>query len=113
MQQSQAQVKLARDFRQHLERHFRFIGGLDNLPLLATAPRRNGGRKELALTMADMGLVKGVEVGCRYGASALLWKEFIPGLTLTCYDPYRAYHRVSQERQDKIYAGAQENAAAG
>lgn len=99
------------NLRQALEKHFRFMGGADNLPLLATAmPRKNGGRKQLALTMRDMGLLRAVEVGCRYGASAQLWLESIPGLDLTCIDPYRAYHRVSQARQDLIYAGARENA---
>ena len=100
------------DLRKHLDKHFRFIGGLDNLPMLATArARKAGGRVGLARTMNDMGLVKAVEVGSRYGASAILWKESIPELELTCIDPYRAYHRVSQARQDLIYAGAQENAA--
>lgn len=104
----------SQDLRQALNKHFRFIGGLDNLPELATSLyRRRGdgmGRVALAKTMADMGLTKGVEVGCRYGASGILWKEHIPDLKLICYDPYRAYHRVSQERQDLIYAGALENA---
>jgi predicted O-methyltransferase YrrM len=102
------------DLRKALNKHFRFIGGLDNLPELATSlyrRRADGmGRKALALTMADMGLKKGVEIGCRYGASGMLWMEHIPDLALICYDPYAAYHRVSQERQDLIYAGAQENA---
>jgi predicted O-methyltransferase YrrM len=100
-------------FRKALEKHFRFIGGLDNLPELCTSlyrRRADGmGRKALALTMNDMGLKKGVEIGCRYGASALLWKEFIPDLNLTCIDPYAAYHRVSQERQDEIYEGIKKN----
>jgi len=103
------------DLRKHLEKHFRFIGGLDNLPELATSlyrRRSDGmGRVSLARTMADMGLLNAVEIGCRYGASAKLWREHIPGLSITCVDPYLAYHRVSQERQDLIYAGAQENAA--
>jgi hypothetical protein len=100
------------DLRQILEKHFRFQHGPDNLPILATPmPRKNGGRVQLAKTMADMGLKMGVEVGCRYGASAKLWLENIPGLDLVCIDPYVAYHRVSQERQDLIYAGACENAA--
>jgi len=87
------------------------MGGPDNLPILATPlSRRAGGRVALAKTMADLGLTYGVEVGCRYGASAKLWREHIPDLDLTCIDPYRAYHRVSQERQDLIYAGACENA---
>ena len=102
------------DLRKHLNQHFRFIGGLDNLPELATARDRGRrdtkGRLNLARVMNDMGLTKGVEVGSRYGASAILWKETIPELDLTCVDPYRAYHRVSQERQDLIYAGAKENA---
>ncbi len=103
---------MQQDLRKHLEKHFRFMGGRDNLPILATAmPRKNGGRVQLAKTMADMGLKKAVEVGCRYGASAKLWRENIPDLDITCIDPYRAYHRVSQKRQDKIYAGAQENSA--
>jgi predicted O-methyltransferase YrrM len=103
------------DLRQQLEKHFRFIGGLDNLPILATSRHRSSrdarGRMSLARTMNDMGLKKAVEVGSRYGASAILWRENIPDLDLTCIDPYRAYHRVSQARQDLIYAGAQEHAA--
>jgi hypothetical protein len=99
------------DLRKHLNKHFRFIGGLDNLPELATPlTGRDKGRIDLAKTMNDMGLKKAVEVGSRYGASAILWKEHIPGLDITCIDPYVKYHRVSQERQDKIYAGACENA---
>lgn len=100
------------DLRKHLKAHFRFIGGLDNLPELATPlTGRDKGRIDLAKTMNDMGLRKAVEVGSRYGASAILWQEHIPGLDITCIDPYRAYHRISQERQDLIYAGACENAA--
>src|SRR4030095_6564759 len=100
------------DFRKAREKHFRFIGGLDNLPELATSlyrRRADGmGRVSLAKVMNDLGLAVAVEGRCRYGASAQLWREHIPGLNLTCIDPYRAYHRVSQERQDQIYAGAME-----
>lgn len=99
------------DLRKHLEKHFRFIGGKDNLPELATPrSRRLGGRVMLGRVMNDLGLTKAVEIGSRYGASAILWKQEIPNLDLTCIDPYRAYHRVSQERQDLIYKGACENA---
>lgn len=98
------------DLRKRLEVHFRFVGGKDNLPELATARDRGRrdtkGRLNLARVMNDMGLKKAVEIGSRYGASAILWKENIPGLDITCIDPYRAYHRVSQESQDKIYAAA-------
>ena len=99
------------DLREHLNEHFRFMGGLDNLPILATPkPRKYGGRVQLAKVMADMGLLKAVEVGTRYGASAKMWMETIPDLDLTCIDPYRAYGRVSQRRQDQVYEGAIENA---
>lgn len=97
-----------------LDKHFRFIGGKDNLPILATSlyrRRSDGmGRVALAKLMNDMGLRKAVEIGCRYGASGMLWREHIPDLELECIDPYRAYHRVSQARQDLIYAGALANA---
>ncbi len=102
------------DLRKSLEKHFRFIGGKDNLPILATSlyrRRSDGmGRVALAKLINDMGLKNAVEIGCRYGASGMLWREHIPDLSLTCIDPYRAYHRVSQARQDKIYAGALVNA---
>jgi len=98
------------EFRKALENHFRFIGGLDNLPELATPlSGRDRGRIDLAKTMHDMGLKRMVEVGCRYGASAQIWLENNPGLDLTCIDPYVAYHRVSQARQELIFKGAQEN----
>lgn len=99
------------DLRKQLEVHFRFMGGLDNLPILATPmPRRNGGRAQLAQVMKDMEVRKGAEIGVRYGASAKLWRETIPELDLTCIDPYVAYHRVGQDRQDLIFDGAKENA---
>lgn len=98
------------DLRKALEQHFRFAGGLDNLPILATVrSRREGGRIALARVMNDMGLTKAVEIGSRYGQSALLWKQHIPELELTCIDPYRAYHRRSQRHQDEVYADAQKN----
>jgi predicted O-methyltransferase YrrM len=102
------------DLRKQLEAHFRFVGGPDNLPILATSRQRSRsdgrGRKSLALTMRDMGLKKMVEVGTRYGHSAILWRENIPDLDLTCIDPYRKYHRVSQETQDRIYVEAMKHA---
>ncbi len=101
------------DLQKALESHFRFTGGhrrSDNLPYLASQTTRADGRVHLALTMRDMGFTKGVEIGCRYGASAQMWKDAMPDLDFTGIDPYEAYHHVSQERQDKIYKGAMENA---
>lgn len=100
------------NLRKHLEKHFRFQGGLDNLPFLCTSLlHRTNCRVQLANVMADMGFTKGAEIGTRYGESARMWMENIPNLDLTCIDPYAAYHRISQERQDLIYSGALENAA--
>ena len=102
------------DLQAALDKHFRFTGGhrrADNLPFLATSNvRRSEGRKQLALVMRDMGFKIGVELGSRYGQSAIIWKEAMPDLDLTCIDPYEAYHHISQGRQDLVYAGILENA---
>jgi len=97
---------------QALKRHFRFVRGKDNLPILAT-PRagRNNGRLGLANTMADLGFTRGLEIGTRYGQSARTWLDIIPGLELVCIDPYQAYHHTRQSEQEKIYADAQANLA--
>jgi len=95
-----------------LQKHFRFVRGRDNMPILAT-PRagRNHGRLALAGAMADMGLKLGLELGTRYGQSARIWLDVIPGLELVCVDPYQAYHRTNQAEQEKVYRDAQANLA--
>lgn len=90
-----------------LAKHFRLPVLTDNMPLMVKH-RTAGGRQSLAMVMRDMGFRRGVEIGTRFGASAKLWCETIPGLELTCIDPYLAYHtRPSQEKQDKVYKEAQ------
>lgn len=101
------------EFRETLKKYFRIMGNEadDNLPILARQLRK-GGRTHLAYVMRDMGFKTGIEIGTRWGHSAALWCETIPGLQLTCIDPYLAYPtRRSQKKQDQVYAGAQERLA--
>lgn len=71
----------------------------DNLPILT----RNGTRHQLAHVLADLGLNKGVEVGTRYGAYAMVMLNANPSLHLYCVDPWTQYSSVRQDKQDKIY----------
>jgi predicted O-methyltransferase YrrM len=101
------------DFRQSLNAHFRFMGDVDNLPH-GVKPRRTNqdGRTLLARMMSDLGYRVGAEIGTRYGMSAKLWCETVPGLKLTCIDPYSIYRpRKSQEKQDDTFASAQQTLA--
>jgi predicted O-methyltransferase YrrM len=57
--------------------------------------------------MQDLGFSVGAELGTQYGLSAKLWCEAIPGLSLTCIDPYAIYQaRRSQEKQNAVYEEA-------
>lgn len=100
-------------FLEVLETHFRFKGQLDSTPH-DLKPRRKGQgcRALLALTMRDLGYRVGVEIGTRHGESAAMWCENIPGLRLTCIDPYGIYRkRQSQEKQDAVYEVAKKRLA--
>ena len=92
---------------QTLHKHFRFVRGRDNMPVLGT-PRagRDRGRLGLASTMADLGFTRGLEIGTRYGQSARIWLDIIPKLELVCIDPY-----LGSAEQEKVYADAQANLA--
>ncbi len=101
------------DFMQSLNANFRFMGERDHPPH-GVKERRKGqnGRLLLARMMRDLGYRVGAEIGTRYGESAKLWCEAVPGLQLTCIDPYSVYRpRRSQEKQDAVYAAAQEKLA--
>jgi len=106
-------VKNQEQFRSTLKKYFRIMGqdGEDNLPILARQLKM-GGRQQLAFVMRDMGFRHGIEIGTRHGASAEMWCKTIPDLWLACIDPYVAYHtRTSQEKQDEVYAVAQDRLA--
>lgn len=96
------------DFRQALNTHFRFMGETDVMPCgVKPRRRRQDGRMLLARMMRDLEYRVGVEIGTRHGASAQLWCENVPGLKLTCIDPYSVYRpRRSQEKQDDVYEEA-------
>lgn len=94
-----------------LRSYFRVGRAPDNLPILVTAkPGREKGRHMLGQVMNELGFRVGAEIGTRYGQSARIWCEAMPGLDLTCIDPYVGYHARSQASQDKVYEGAKENA---
>lgn len=98
------------DFMQALRTHFRFMGLPDVLPCgVKGRRRRQDGRLLLARIMRDLDFRVGAEIGTRHGASAKLWCETMPGLKLTCIDPYNVYRpRKSQEKQDAVFESAQQ-----
>lgn len=101
------------EFRKVFERYFRFNGERDVLPFLVKGRRkRQDGRDLLAAVMRDLDFRIGAEIGTRHGESAKLWCEALPGLKLTCIDPYTVYHtRRSQEKQDAVYEVAKQTLA--
>ena len=101
------------DFRQALDTHFRFMGENDHLPYhLKGRRQRQDGRTLIARVMKDMGFKTGLEIGTRYGASTILWCENIPGLHMTCIDPYGAYRaRKDVNKQNAVYEDAVTNLA--
>ena len=94
-----------------LRKYFRFNLGLDNLPILAS-PRTglDTGREQLAKVMNEMGFRDGVEIGTRHGGSAKIWCEAMPGLNLTCIDPYIGGQSRTQKHQDDAYENAKVHA---
>lgn len=94
-----------------LSKYFRFNRGHDNLPILGT-PRtgRERGRLQLGQVMNELGFRTGIEIGTQYGGSAKIWCEAMPGLDLTCIDPYIGGMSRKQHHQDKAYVEAQKNA---
>lgn len=99
-------------FRQAIMTKFQ-LEGHDNLPFLASPPKgkRRSGRHPLATELLSeligvLGLKKGVDIGVRAGRSAEMWLLRNPGIDLHCVDPWVAYNKFSQRRQDKYYAAA-------
>lgn len=93
-----------------LERHFRLYRGMaDCLPYCVRSRRQRSqdDRVLLARVMKDLEFRIGAEIGTAKGESAQIWCSEIPGLHLTCIDPYIAYRvRRSQEKQDAFYEEA-------
>jgi len=84
------------------------------LPVLVKTRKmsRNRGRRLLAHAMNMLGVRSGIEIGTRRGDSALHWCKAIPGLKLTCVDPYVPYYQDSDaDSVEKIYKEVQHNIA--
>lgn len=80
---------MASRLQSSIENYFTIRYGHDNLPICAhTKANTPGGRQQIAKMMHEMGLRSGIEIGTAYGESAVMWCEAIPGLELTCIDPY-------------------------
>jgi predicted O-methyltransferase YrrM len=60
----------------------------------------------LAEFFHELGYTTGVEVGTRVGDYSKLLCQKIPGLALTCVDPWEAYSGLTQERQEANYQEA-------
>ena len=100
-------------FEESLDRHFRsHIGEADVLPYCVRSRRRTSvqdDRRLLSRVMGDLGFKVGAEIGTARGDSAKMWFEAMPGLKLTCIDPYVMYEqRRSQEKQDGFFEEAKQ-----
>jgi len=95
-----------KDLAQVLTNHFRVPESVpySTCPVLAKARSnkvgKNIGRRRLGLAMNEMGVRSGIEIGTCKGASAMEWCGAIPGLQLTCVDPYKPYH--GNDQQDSL-----------
>lgn len=61
------------------------------------------GRIELHKCMAKLGFKTGVEIGVNQARHAVFLLDNIPGLMLYAVDPWMAYYRHNQPRQDRYY----------
>ena len=95
-------------FLESLNSHFRYMGDRDFVPHGIKGRKvRSDERVLLARMMKDLEYRVGAEIGTRYGHSAQMWCENVPGLKLSCIDPYNVYRvRKSQEKQDAVYEEA-------
>lgn len=77
--------------------------------VLPFGTNRHFGKRELFPGLfARLGFNTGAEVGVRTGKFAKLLLDANPNLTLYCIDPWMAYQRYSQIKQDAIYQKAVE-----
>jgi len=82
-----------------IRRKFKFNRRTDNLPFAF----KRGNRNVLAELFNDLGYKKGVEVGTRRGDYSLVLCQKIPGVDLTCIDPWAEYRGYPQAVQDAYY----------
>ena len=95
-------------FHDLVKKKFRFLGRRDNLPLTCTRSNRN----QLAEFFGEFGFNKGVEIGVRRGDYSVVLCKANPNIQLTCIDPWLAYSRLTQKKQDMFLTQATKNLAA-
>lgn len=67
-----------------------------------------GGRLALAGLFNDFEYKRGAEIGVRAGGYSKTICEQVPGVELFSIDPWKAYNRLNQERQEAYYRQAME-----
>jgi hypothetical protein len=83
---------------------FGLVRQVDNLPWGAG---RRRSRHDLATVFKLCGFTRGAEIGVRRGAFSEALCKGVPGLQLSCVDPWNAYsNKYPQAKQDRIYAEA-------
>jgi predicted O-methyltransferase YrrM len=90
-----------------INKKFHFRGRKDNLPW--NSPR--GRRELLGELFYELDFKKGAEIGTRIGTYAKILCDANPNLKLYCIDPWMAYGRLSQDKQDEFYKQAMLNLA--
>lgn len=79
------------------------IKGGDNLPCNGAPWKMDTTRGTIAELMKMMEFKVGAEVGVERGRYSRVLCETIPGVKLYCVDPWVAYGRCSQAREDALY----------
>lgn len=62
---------------------------------------RLAGRRELCALFVALGFTKGAEIGVWEGAFSQVLCENVPGLHLTCVDPWQAYDDYKEKKNDQ------------
>ncbi len=78
----------------------------DSLPYNGAPWTMNTTRVTLLEIMAILGYKIGAEIGVEVGRFSQTMFSTIPNLKLFCVDPWQAYHRNSQSREDQWYERA-------
>lgn len=79
------------------------IKGGDSLPYNGAPWKMDTTRGTIAELMKLQGFKTGAEIGVETGRYSRLLLDTIPDLKLYCVDPWQAYHRNSQAREDNLY----------
>ncbi len=78
-------------------------------PLPFSTPR--GTRAQVADLLQDAGFTRGIEIGTWLGDSAKMLCQAVPGVDLTCVDPWTSYRNHDIAATEAVYAHAVETLA--